>query len=322
MPAFRPQSFGVAVRMAASLVLLFAALMKWGQLPILDRTGGGLFHKSSFVVGLIVFEVVLAIWLAIGIWPKWATWLPSACFAAFALVALYQAFTGADSCGCFGRIKVNPWVTFGLDLTLAAALWVWQPGDGERSEDRRLKTEDRGWQNRPARLRYRVAIVGCAALLALGLSLWRLPSARAAGETSGMVRAGSLTILEPEKWIGKSLPLSSDIDVGDRLRIGQWLVVLYHADCSTCREAIPAYDLMSSSHAIAIVEMPPYASSDEKLTSPGSKALIGQLSDNREWFATTPVVLLLDDGVVRDVSEGEPADAVSVDWANMKLNSR
>jgi hypothetical protein len=185
--------------------------MKWEQLPIIDRTGEGLLHRPAFVVGLIVFEVAVAGWLAFGVCSRKVAWFPSACFGVFALVALYQALTGAESCGCFGRIKVNPWLTFWLGLTLAGALWVWWPGGGKRSEDRGWRVEDggQGSEDRGSRiedrqerkmpgLAYRLVGVGGVVLLALGLSLWRLPPARAAGDMPGMVRAGSMTILEPK----------------------------------------------------------------------------------------------------------------------------
>jgi hypothetical protein len=111
----------------------------------------------------------------------------------------------------------------------------------------------------------------------------------------------------------------SDVDVGDRLREGKWLAVLYHIDGSTCREAVPAIERMASSRPVAFLEMPPYASADERLTSINSKALIGRLSDARDWFATTPVVLLLHDGIVRDVVQGERAVGLGVDWEAMRF---
>lgn len=133
--------------------------------------------------------------------------------------------------------------------------------------------------------------------------------------------SGSLIILEPQKWVGKPLPLLADLDIAGRLQAGRWIVVLYHQGCSTCIEALPGYEAMSLARQVALVEMPPYASPADRLIGPGSKAVVRKLSDTKEWFATTPVVLLMQDGVVRDVLEGKAAVGAGVDWEAMKLSA-
>jgi hypothetical protein len=314
------------MRYVAALVVLFAAFMKWEQLPVLDRTGDGLLHQPAFIIPQIVFESVLAGWLLCGFWPRWTKCTPGVCFSLFATVALYFAMTGAESCGCFGRVKVNPWVTFGLDCLLAAGLFIWPPVGrsedggsriedcGEGGEDRGSRIEDREGRKSPG-VAWRIVGVGGIAVLALVMSLRQLPKASAAPEMAGMLQAGALTILEPEKWAGKTLPILADLDIGERLKTGQWLAVLYHADCSTCREAVPGYERMAMSHPVALLEMPPFAhSGDDRLVPADTKALAGRLSDGREWFATTPVVILLEGGVVRDVVEGKAAVGAVVDW--------
>jgi hypothetical protein len=287
---------GYVVRLTASAVLLFAAAMKWQQLRLAGHVDGGLLHWPGLIVGLIVFEVLLAGWLLMGTWPGWTRWIPAACFGLFASVALFEALHGAESCGCFGAIKVNPWLTFGFDLTMAGVLAFWPPRAGAR----------RRW------MLPRMALVGCAVLGALGLSLWRLPraTAGAARGQTGLEQAGSLTILEADNLKGKPCPLLRYIDVGAQLSSGAWLVVLYHQDCHTCQQALPLYERYATSAdakslRVALVEMPPYGDMPE--ISGSSPCLSGRLSDQREWFAQTPLVLLLDDGKVIAAAEGEKA---------------
>ncbi len=308
----------------AALVLLFAAAMKFEQLPVVDRMGEGLLHRPAFVIGLIVFEIVLAAWLLFGVWPRWTKWIPAICFSLFAMAALYLAITGAESCGCFGRVKVNPWVTFAMDVVLAGALWRWPPGKGREAAG--TGRDDRG-ERKTRGLAYRIIAAGGAAAIALTLSLRQLPvvATQASGESGaiGMIEAGGLTILEPREWIGHALPILPHLDIAERLKTGQWLAVLYHADCSTCRKAVPGYERMAGSHPVALLEMPPFAHGvDERLVPADSPALVGRLTDAREWFATTPVVLLLNDAVVRDVTEGPAAVGAAVDWTGMKLTPR
>ncbi len=52
-------------------------------------------------------------------------------FSAFAVFSFYQGMVGQSSCGCFGRLTVNPWVAFGQDLTVMAGLGLGHPSFGE-----------------------------------------------------------------------------------------------------------------------------------------------------------------------------------------------
>jgi hypothetical protein len=48
-------------------------------------------------------------------------------FSGFAAVALHQGLSGAESCGCFGPVRLSPWYSFGLDIAAAGALLVFPP---------------------------------------------------------------------------------------------------------------------------------------------------------------------------------------------------
>src|SRR5262249_25557508 len=49
------------------------------------------------------------------------------CFTLLGGISLYLALAGQPSCGCFGKLALNPWYTFGLDVAAVAALWYWRP---------------------------------------------------------------------------------------------------------------------------------------------------------------------------------------------------
>jgi hypothetical protein len=43
------------------------------------------------------------------------------------MITLYKAITGAASCGCFGSVQVNPWITlFAIDLPALLALSIFR----------------------------------------------------------------------------------------------------------------------------------------------------------------------------------------------------
>jgi thiol-disulfide isomerase/thioredoxin len=112
-------------------------------------------------------------------------------------------------------------------------------------------------------------------------------------------------VLEPETWVGRELPILEQIDIGEQLREGNWLVVLYHHDCPDCAEALPQIEAMARELEgneeflrFALVEVPPF--SDKKKTNQ-KNIRIGQLGDCKEWFVVTPSYLLVKNSIVDQV---------------------
>jgi len=115
----------------------------------------------------------------------------------------------------------------------------------------------------------------------------------------------SVTVLEPDRWVGQRFPLQEQIDIGAQLAEGNWIVVLVRHDCSHCREALPSYERWAQALAaagdptqIAIIEIPPYS---EKQQFPVCECHFGRLNATRNWFVETPVELSLQDGIVTHV---------------------
>jgi hypothetical protein len=78
-------------------------------------------------IAAIEVETVLGLWLLSG-WSARAAWVTTlAFFGVLASASLYLALTGQRSCGCFGRVEVNPWWTFALDLGVIATLVLVRP---------------------------------------------------------------------------------------------------------------------------------------------------------------------------------------------------
>ena len=159
--------------------------------------------------------------------PTWAAAL--ACFTLFTGVSFFKALSGYATCGCFGRVPVNPWYTAILDLTIVLSLLRWRP---------------RG-QERPFSVNLRQLPVQVAVVFAFWLVVG-LPAGYAMGsytpptlsDTGVFIGDSKIVVLEPEMWIGKRFPLLDYIDIGGKLKDGNWLVLLYHYDCPKCREAI------------------------------------------------------------------------------------
>jgi thiol-disulfide isomerase/thioredoxin len=124
---------------------------------------------------------------------------------------------------------------------------------------------------------------------------------------------GGLVVLEPASWLNHPFPLLDEIDNSAPLRAGRWLVLFYHYDCSDCQTAIPAYEALANRVHIAFVAMPPLGQSP---VTDSPQYLNLRLRPDHDWFATTPLVVTLEDGQVAAFAEGEnaihPPDAVGV----------
>jgi len=287
-----------AVRIALALVLLTAAGLKGYQLATEPVLGGGLLESRWFLIAVVEFEILFGLWLLSGLAPGW-TWRAAVlCFGAFAAVSACKALAGEPSCGCFGRVAVNPWYTFALDCVALGLLAAFRP----RSIPR------------PAGCRWRLPAWACAALMAgvgvPALALGSYPAASIAGD--GFVESGRVVVLMPEAWKGKRFPLFEHIDVGDRLSTGRWLVVLYHLGCPKCRELIEEYRQLPSSACnglgVALVEVPELRPRGKHVRLDAMPALRGRLSDSRDWFVPTPTLLYLEDGTVGDAFDRGTAE--------------
>ncbi len=96
---------------------------------------------------------------------------------------------------------------------------------------------------------------------------------------------------------------------GDIVLKAVGLLLFYHHDYPDCRRAIPQYEQMARDLAgnedflrIALVAIPPYG---RWPVSQNSACSFGQLSTVKEWFVTTPTVLVLRQRIVEVAWEGK-----------------
>jgi hypothetical protein len=228
------------------------------------------------------------------------------------MITFYKGITGAASCGCFGSVHVNPWITlFAIDLPAVIALAVSRPGLSlppvlsflRKQESIRILIRTFLTPLPSAPL---FAITACLGLGILGVTIPILALNEPANVTS------SYEVLEPETWVGKELPILEHIDIAETLKKGTWLVLLYHYDCPDCGWAIPMYERMARDLAgnedflrIALIAIPPYGRGPVSENCP---CTLGKLNETKEWLVTTPAVALLTGGRVRSAWEEKAPD--------------
>lgn len=115
------------VQVILGLLLLAAAGLKTVGLAVDPVARIGIFYSPSFQTLVIQFEFLIGLWLLSGFWRIGSYLVAFAAFAVFAAFSFYSGWIGQADCGCFGAIKVNPWLPFGVDVAIVACLVFSRP---------------------------------------------------------------------------------------------------------------------------------------------------------------------------------------------------
>ncbi len=283
------------VRVLLGVQLLVMAGLQGHQLTATPTSESALLASQWGLILIVEFELFLGICLLASVWAK-AAWVAALGFSGmFGCVSLWIAVSGGASCGGFGLLPFSPWYAAALGLAIACSLVRWRPRESSFAFGQAL------------------AVLAVWFLIGLPGAYVMAACARATISDAGEIAGDStVVVLEPEQWVGEQFSLLEYIDVGDQLAKGKWLVVLYHHDCPECRSVLPKYEQLSRDLAsrgeplrVALIEMPPYAPDWLQLVSPDMRCLIGHLSDEKEWFMTTPQEVVVHGAEVTNIGHQE-----------------
>jgi thiol-disulfide isomerase/thioredoxin len=297
----------------AGMFLIVAAALKSHQIltePVISK---GFWESWAFFVIQIPLEFGLGIWLVCGLFRKVAWLLGTIAFGGFIIVTSHLALTGASSCGCFGTVHVNPWITLcTIDIPLFIMMLIFRPKDE--------KFLPPPWPS--AKHFFGVAI---PTFIFLGILVPVLIFNKPPEQTEKYV------VVHPEQWstakpvtpaaaeanesdkapAAQEWPLLKSIDIANSLRQGIVVALLYHHDCPDCAEAIPQYDKISREMGsegvirFVFIAVPPYGTPEQDPVPADSKCLRGKLDASKKWYFQTPLVVLLQDGAVVKSWEGK-----------------
>lgn len=282
------------VMAVASAVLLFAAVTKYWMVMTEPVLPVRFWESREFYIIHIFLITGLAIWLVCGLFRKAAWLLAITAFTVFIFDTLYKAIVGEVSCGCFGRVQVNPWLTlFAINVPVLILLLAFRP----RGE----KLLPPSWPS--AKHFFAVAI---PTFILLGVIVFTAIKFVPPTETH------DYKVVDHQAWVGTELEMLSQIDVADSLREGFCLILFYHNDCPNCREAIPVYSQMydeilaqGDPAKFAFIEMPPYGDPAQSPVPVDTKCITGFLDDTKRWYAATPLLVVTEDGIVLKSWEAE-----------------
>ena len=247
--------------------------------------------------------------------PPLARWIGIAVLVAFVPVLIGDLALGASSCGCFGAVKVSPWVTLVTDVTFLLGILVLG-----RREPRLALTS-----NLPTS---KVMIAGVWSLLSVALA-FGLPAPAPTGDggtaVAGSVNAPALPadgyyMPQYQDWIGRQF---HELDVAawtsnlpDDIGFGLQYIIFYRKDCEHCHELMELHFSGALEHpttAIAVPERDGFPTENLQLFN-CPECRLAELPAGIDWFLQTPVLVRRADGVLECAAEVEAMTPECLTW--------
>ena len=383
------------IMLLAGLLLMATALLKAHEVmnvgfPSWKDNPTGFWESYEFFLLQVPLEFALGAWMVSGLFRK-AAWLAGTlCYFFFIFVTLGKALLGYESCGCFGQIHVDPWMTLwivdvpfflllaifrpkgckllpppwpntyhailcgvpiiGFMVLAAPAIVAFRPEFKKPQEQTQVSTEGKikllefqhkqelaKWQQQSEAMKQQIQslqkeLVEVKAKLAAAVEANRAAELAAAQtqtpdepivaqveptpppaepvEESDPVQKSSAV----EQW--DWLAFVVEDDVRNQISEGMAVVLMYHHDCPTCAEVVPAYSAYykemnaQGNHAfkIAFLAVPPYGKTGP--VPADTTCILGTLTDAEKWELMSPyVVVLLDGELMKTWEQGTAPDA-------------
>ncbi len=225
----------------------------------------------------------------------------------FSLVLLYEIFNGnVTSCGCLGSISPPPWLMLSIDLgllVLVAALPV-----------------------RPLRLASDRTAWGLVTMLAVALGI--VSFNRVVGGATGVrliieppsnevnppqtAQLPAYYSLDTSDWPGQRAEnidfISWIPNLPDSINDGQQYLILYSRTCEHCHELLLehfSFEPPAPTTLVAIPESVDGFMEDGQLENPCIDCAELDMPVGVDWLMTPPVVIAIEDGVIRCAQEAE-----------------
>jgi|GEM_PF-645663 len=275
----RPKKPSRAVARILGLLLLAAAVAK------LMSGGGpsdfGVAIQAVWTGAIVCYEILLGLWLVSGVGVRWSLKAAALTFLVFAGATVWMVARGVKDCGCFGALSLPPQITYWIDVAaLAAATWAI------------LREHRRGWV-------FPTAIL-CLAGLAFAVGLKMVPSQTPAQAIE----------------LGISWPPPQAVQLGEDLSKGRWVVLIYDSSCHRCESLAASYaqdasewDTSGKECKLALLDVN-HAEYPETALSYGNIAR-GRLLQ-ADWYESSPVILLLDQGRILKIQDAWEMDHISL----------
>lgn len=114
---------GISTIAIGTMLILTATLKLYDFLFVPFQPDLLLLQRWQHLV-LMKIEFVLGIWLLSGLAVYVSRWVGIIFFSAAAMASIYLVLIGQPSCGCFGSIKISPWISLTVDVVAVLVLLI------------------------------------------------------------------------------------------------------------------------------------------------------------------------------------------------------
>lgn len=254
-----------------------------------------------FWTGVLEIELALGIAVFLGRRSRWVWNIAGCFFVLLALVAAAKGLRGDTDCGCFGVVAVNPWITVSLDIALATLLLVFRSPlrvvAALQTRDTEQSRQTHVWQNRIAR-----ASLVLVVLAGVGIAVMVAASQPGTLQADGRIDGASKhVVLEPDDWVGQPFPLLPYLADSALLGEGTWDVVLARPGCPHCMDYLARWNPDQGSSRAAVISLASPAHDLLAATEAHGVAAYS-LTGDRRWYAEVPVMIHIEDGIVKEVT--------------------
>jgi hypothetical protein len=215
-------------------------------------------------------------------------------FLVFSSVSFYKTISGATSCGCFGNVEIPPLYTAIFDTFVISLLIVFRP----RTPWFHSVVDAKYWSD----VKYQISNYFLIVIPLGSFVFWQVTQVNISKleEIGQLLEQGSVVRLEPRRWLNKEFPLRDYCDIGKKITDGHWIVLLRRTGCIECQDAKPfIVKLVKAKNCpLAVLEMNVGGNNPdfEKVDF-----ITGFLNREMSWFAETPIVMELENGIVKQV---------------------
>lgn len=248
------------------------------------------FTKLEIISSLALIQLeLLFAFIILGSLNRWGSRLALIFFGLGFLFNLSQILMGKTNCGCFGALQTSPWLTASLDLCLFALFWVFG-----FNKDAEFTSQVK----KPVFRQASICFVLVSCIFSFSFFLKRSHELNQVYDIRKRVNENA------------NFDLAGLSSLRGELERGTWVVILYRNGCPHCKH-IPedAENLANQNRVksidegVAILEVPKWT--ETKVEPPlHTSGLVhwGMLSNEIRWLVKTPLVIEVEDGIVKQVS--------------------
>jgi hypothetical protein len=275
-----------------AILLTFAAALKFFALATRSLP----FDRVTVQVLIVTIELSAAAWICSKSGPI-SCWISAVfLFSIFFVINVIEGWFGYTSCGCLGSAKISPWVMSGFDAIVLLGLAAASPD----------------WFSARPMLRTAGLISGVL-LLVFAAGIVTLAVVDNPKEAIAKWRIDPVSepplILTASNWHSSAARLFKEVR-DPKLKSGQWVILLYRANCQRCAEAMDNYRRVTESKSSEIRFGVVQFDGGDEILRECPQIHVWRIESPARWIVETPLYLRLDEGKVAAASQ----NMADVEW--------